>query len=420
MKLITILFIFISTTVYAHSEQGVEICKALQEAKEKQSLKSQSSAFFRALKTTLSPSYVEPLSKEVSTEMDKLVTVNEDHAQVAKKNYIFVFNPVIDEKEIKKELVSYEEDLAHYEKLRDNIRILGKASSYEKCVSKYMDHPVTEDEYNSINSKIKSNIIASGHLGSIELRNQVHLSAKKLGLRNEWTIVKYLTVKKLREKLSSLKTANIIIAAHSSPDGNLIDSNGKVIPLSIFKKVSPTLKSIVVFSCFGKEVLSNYNIQENLKSSESIYKKRHVVVVGESTEENKTPVEEFGFFLKEQDSRIYREKKEPLEVSNEKLYLDKGLCSIRLSSNDTTGSFIIYLNNLPISSVEFGTNAYKFNCNLLGSDNKIRVTNRTTTYPPLNTFVELVYEGHEISNVNVHTAPNGSFDGLNAKLFLKH
>ena len=421
MKLITILLILMSTTVYANSEEAIVTCKTIQEAKEKkQGLKSQSTAFLSSIKSFFSRSYAKPLVKEVSINSNNLVTIDEGPDEKPKKNYIFVFNPLIDDQELNEELNSYEEDLEHFEHLRNNLKKLVKESKYEKCLNKYKDYPVTEKKFNFMSSKLKSNKNVNNHLSSKELRNQVYRAAKRFGLKNEWIIVKYLTVQNLRERLESLDTANIIIAAHSSPDGNLIDSTGKVIPLSIFKKVSPTIKSLVVFSCFGKEVLTNYNLQENLKNSESIYKERQVVVVGESSEENKTPVKAFGSFLKKQDSRIHREMRKSKKDSEANLYNDKGLCSIALNSNDKTGSFIVYLNNLPISAVQFGRNKYEFSCNLLGSDNKIRVTNRTTSYPPLNIFVELVYEDHEISNENVYTAPNGSFDGLNAKLFLKH
>ncbi len=393
---ITIIIIstLISLTTFASESDAEVTCKRIEQLKNSPHEKSNSSGFFSGFfklfhkesatpETTtikvLSSNIIKSVSHQSDLENQENTPSRKEQIQ-SLKNYIFLFEPIATNKEEENSFKDYEELSDELERLDENLKELVDENDVSSCIEKYSKYPVTEKYYNEVTDRIKANKIVQNTLASEEASYKINLAARRGWLGVNWYRVKTTDLNLLSKTLQASDTGNVIIVGHSDLAGTLYDSYGLAIPEKVFSGISPTVKSIVLYSCYGEKVRQRYNLDEILRNSKSIYSERTFVTVKDSTQKDKTPVSAFASFLRGQDLRISNEmrksiKENPLSSTHKTISRN---CSITLSSTDSTNYFIAYLNDQFIAHIKSGTNSYNYNCDLLNQDNNsLRVVSRS-------------------------------------------
>lgn len=426
---ITIIIIstLISLTTFASESDAEVTCKRIEQLKNSPYEKDDKSGFFSGffkifhkesanpetttIKTPLS-NLIKSVSHQVETEFQENQRSRKEQIQ-SLKNYIFLFEPIATSKEEENSFKDYEELSKELEELDENLKELVDENDVNSCIEKYSKYPVKEQYYNAVIDKIKSNKIVQNTLASKEASYKINIAARRGWLGSNWYKVKTTDLNLLTKTLQASDTGNIIIVGHSDLGGTLYDSYGLAIPEKVFSGISPTVKSIVLYSCYGEKVRQRYNLDEILRNSKSIHSERTFVTVKDSTQKDKTPVSAFASFLRGQDLRISSEMRKSInESSFSSTHKNVSRnCSITISSTDSTNYFIAYLNDQFIAHIKSGTRSYNYNCDLLNHGvNNLRVVSRSGKPSKPTQTIELVPNNLSISH-HMPFYKNNSFRG---------
>lgn len=200
-------------------------------------------------------------------------------------------------------------------------------------------------------------------------------------LKQKWNIIYGVNHNTFAKYISSNDIENIIIIGHSNQNHALLDTNKFALtPRHFLKNISPTIRSISIFSCESNKIENNYKLTDRLKNTPSIWKKRFAITVKNKNVFGKgNVVSPLGLssFLKKVDKFLYIEKEDSKNQQGTKIYQQPKRCSFYLTDQFQipTDSILATLNgNYLIANKvwndEIKTISFKFNCNLIKNNNK--------------------------------------------------
>ena len=180
------------------------------------------------------------------------------------------------------------------------------------------------------------------------------------GLQLKWELIQITDLEDVRVMLNDPSIRNVIIIAHASTQGLLLDSYSNQYPAAFFNLVSPSLQSLAIFSSYGEEVRQIYELDRRLDTA-SLARQRLIFTETGS----KFRVQGFPHFLRVVDREIAL--KLPTHIpSPQKYYWG---CRLDLSGVKVlSGDYGIFLGSAFISvirSSEPVPSEVEFDCGLL-------------------------------------------------------
>ena len=395
------IIILVTLSNLSHANEASQTCQMIQKIKaqgESRDTPSTLSYFFNALSDLFKNEYARPYTDSVKTPLENQVSLESfEGSRRSKrrkieslKNYIILFEPAISQERKDSLLESYEQKIKEIKRIHKNIDKLVKSKNVEHCIKRFKKYPASETKYNEIISKIKTNVDLQSILASQQAEEKIDIIASS-GLHNDWIKIRIFDINLLKEIVSSQNTGNLLIVAHSDPTGAMIDSYGLPVPVKVFENISATIKSIALFTCFGKEVRDHYKLSQILKSGQSIYGERSFITIKESSRKDKTPVKALSNFLRKFDQKIYKEMRKDIKRGAfDSIYEEKEQCYIEFESTDTTNNFVAYLNNSLLGQIKHGDSTLYFDCSKLDELNNLRIVSRSGKPSNLNQSINIL------------------------------
>lgn len=248
----------------------------------------------------------------------------------------------------------------------------------------------------------------------IDLINKKSQNGPKL----DWEVLETMTIKDLNTIITDPTVGNVVIVAHAAQNGSLMDSNFIEVPERVFANISPTIRSISVYSCHDGLVRKKYKLEEKLKTQNSIYENRMAlfpITMNFMNTPESAPIMAVGGFL--QKVELMLDTKITNYSSNRTQDNKQTLCSAYLvnedSENDlnnqsrlklqyrketqfqvTKGSYMFSLNGKPVGVLEPKNHArLEFSCDLLKPEGNV-IINQDITTELNSTIVEKKFNLH--------------------------
>jgi hypothetical protein len=154
----------------------------------------------------------------------------------AKKNYIDVYNSL---KSMKKHV----------------FKMVRRSKSVPECAERIMHSGVDFKAFQDKALYISNHRQLLNEIHDESIEKRVEKKARHMGAE----FVSSVTVDQLQQFLSSTPKSTVALVLHASEDGVLYDSNWNMVPRSIFKELSKSLRNLVVFSCHSSQVAAHYD-----------------------------------------------------------------------------------------------------------------------------------------------------------------
>lgn len=216
-------------------------------------------------------------------------------------------------------------------------------------------------------------------------------------LNQDWELVESADIREISRIINAEDVGNVVIFAHASQKGTLLDSNFNELPVRMFNSISPTVKSISVYSCHEWLVKNKYNIDENLNLQKSIHKERALYTpqtIRFMLSEDSAPQGGFLGFMKRVEADLAKSN----DKNDGDLKSDQRKCSIEMLSTKaieskdyysvstqefkvTKGGYQFSLNGKAIGYLnkESRDSKIEFDCDLLKDNEKNVIINQDYT-----------------------------------------
>ncbi len=176
--------------------------------------------------------------------------------------------------------------------------------------------------------------------------------------RKGWRVVADLSINEIHSLITLNPRATFMFVAHATPDGEIVDKDLNTIPSTFFKNTQ--IQNLVIFSCFGKQVVKNYGLAK-LKHLKNYYYPTLSPLSDKFLPESKTPLNALRAVLKVQFVTSPDEN-------------DPFTC--RLNFENSSNRMSVFLNK-----VFFGEkmSELRFDCQILKDSNVVEIYNITNT-----------------------------------------
>lgn len=255
-------------------------------------------------------------------------------------------------------------------KMKDEFDKILKANSKSKCEKLKEKYNFSFSEYTNLFKRLNTyrTFIAKEENKILEKTIR-----KTLFLKNKWDYQAYNTVSDVKKLIEDKKTENIILVAHATTSGKIVDAHGTPYPKNFFENLPPHIRSISIFSCYPLAVSKFYGLKEALEDSPSFYSERLSFQAISIHEDNDVaiPMNFFKTFLKMVDKAIFQEKTLPNLNFSEETFIEEDSCTLNIPhgafKNLTSGNLILTSNNSFIASFDsfstrFVSEEYKTSC----------------------------------------------------------
>lgn len=210
------------------------------------------------------------------------------------------------------------------------------------------------------------------HLEFLEVQKIVKKEVHDLHLR--WIFVQNSSIDNVDRILRDPNTRNVVLMNHGREIGEILDANDAFYPPTFFKNISPSVRSLSLFSCHSTEAIKYYDLQNIFAKNPSYFHQRFLFSVranGFMKQKNIAVLASFKYFLKGVDSFLY--KNDPLHVGE---WRPGGrssgpICNLRSPDFSLrSGTVGLSLNGQFIGSVSAGRQGISadFDCSLLNGD----------------------------------------------------
>jgi hypothetical protein len=198
---------------------------------------------------------------------------------------------------------------------------------------------------------------------------KIYKIAKKVSNKFSGKDPHHATLKSLSENLQTQKESVAVLVLHAGQDGKLYDSNKNYIPSSVLTKLSPNIKTLIIYSCHPQAVVKRYKLHD-LKIK-VIVPKVHPKLEWFLKESIPTPLLG-GFIKKALKASSFTDKK--TEVSLQKnCHLDIDAFSLQ------SGSLGLFLNQTYLGQIYPGKNSLQYDCNINSNQTVITLQNMNLT-----------------------------------------
>lgn len=297
-------------------------------------------------------------------------------------NLIFGLGPLITE--LNGPII--EEERNRYNVLTDEIKHqsikylkINLARNLKSCYRKLKKYNFDYQKYLKNLEERESLFLAKRSHEQEELTQNVRRKLKHSRLA--WKMIPYSNTPELLEairgKYKGENVENIIFVNHALSSGQLKDSTGQVLPLSLFKQLSPGIKSLSFFSCFSDKIGDLYQIKNSLMELPSFFEERFLITVKERIKEsykNLAPIKGFRAFFKKVDRFLYKKQKQSDETNNDErsFYMAK-MCKLNFpTSLVKKGELNVFLNGNYIAEIDKSPRGeITFNCSFLKDEDNM-------------------------------------------------
>ncbi len=134
-------------------------------------------------------------------------------------------------------------------------------------------------------------------------------------IRFYWELETRNNLSILHKGIRDFRVQDLVIVLRALPDGRMFDALGQELPETFFEQISPNLRSLSLYTCFGDEVSRRYSLRETLSSGDSYHSERSLFISSqdcddEGTEEPIEPdVDGFRTFMKQVERGIADQQK---------------------------------------------------------------------------------------------------------------
>ncbi len=173
-------------------------------------------------------------------------------------------------------------------------------------------------------------------------------------LRFHWKQKTPDSLQVLHQGLRSRRTQDLVLFLRSFPDGRLVDDLDEELPGTFFEQISPNLRSLSIFACFGEAVIEHYKLRQTMSQRLAYHPERSLFVSNQDCREEESgeplgpPVRRFRSFMKQVERGVRaQENREWWEDEPTKEDPGHPLCALSVRSRSEEGagrSFRFYLN----------------------------------------------------------------------------
>lgn len=191
----------------------------------------------------------------------------------------------------------------------------------------------------------------------IDSHNYTIKSLKKLK-RSHWVIHEEFYLEHFLKVMNGNPT-DIIIIGHAFDNGAMVDTEGKLLPASVFSNAPSSLQSLLILSCHSLEVMETYQITSLVEKGRFLF---HFPLVKDSfstTFGDSTPL----LGIKRLISYARKMTATRLPLVNEKK------CKLIFPANSQDRRLLVYLNNRLLS--DFTSSEIPFYCDLASERNVV-------------------------------------------------
>lgn len=250
---------------------------------------------------------------------------------------------------LKKTKSKFKKQNKHLRRLKIT-EMLKSLESYDSCLA-YLDDPVRLRLLTSINETYAQYL----PLAEREARAQAStmMSRQISSFRDKgWTVVSALNINDAHRLLNENQGATILIVAHASPEGELVDEKRNKLPKSFFKNI--TVMNLIIYSCHPLKVKDYYGIQ-SLPRIRNYFYPQLSDFASSSLDTNKIPMNSLGSVQKRTFSTALLQS----QAVN---------CSISSALQDTAMG--VFLNKTYLGGL---SETIRFDCSLLKTQNTVEV-----------------------------------------------
>lgn len=268
-------------------------------------------------------------------------------------------------KRARKQLVRMRKSLG-----RNFFKKINKSTNIEVCKSLLSKYPQKLDIINEINQLWNRSRDLLKREADQQAYDLVMKKARAFEIKGFQVISKlsYIELFRILKSYHTTEVLDIAIVAHAKPSGEIVDAKENVIPQSFFKRISETVKRISVFSCYQKDVIKKYDLDNSNRGFEYFYpqtKERFEKIYGE----NKTPLIALKKILKVHSENL-------IQTSSR----EKMLCRIDVRYSNPKKEMELYINGYFVSDIKAGFHQeiFEIPCDLIGKKNFIEVFSRNS------------------------------------------
>ena len=374
-------FAYSQNETQAESHSVEDYCRDFQAAKSSLEQIKKTTLIYDVLRLSLIPGrLVDVETNEIQIlENHQFLPLTLDSDGNEDENIIFSIHPpeVLLQKVNLDEMRARDKILSHeLKKMNAQLLKIAKQKTIEDCIQLSINQNFDFQHYMELGKEKNSlNLLAQYKEG--EIANRVIVRAiRKLKLN--WKVIESTDLNSVHLALKSLKLRNVVIISHAFENGRLVDSSLNEYPIGFFNDLSPSLKSISLFTCHAKEVSMRYRLNEKLMNTASFSNKRALFIsrgaflAGMS---EIVPIRAFPRFMKHVESQIIEIlNDENLSTDSLPFYLLPNQCSFLVKGfQSISGSFSLTLNGGFLGSL-IGMNldqSFVFPCNFLIKGNNI-------------------------------------------------
>lgn len=272
-------FLFLSLCLglnsYASTEDILkEECAAMIKDADKVSFSSQMSLMKELMGSIFNPDKLSEL-KGFKLKIDPRNQSGQEYKGLGLRNIVIYMGSTqeteerISESDAKAKIKALNDDLTvDYKKIMKMM----KAGSVEACIAKAKEIDFSIDSFLEKSQKGQALYYERQVANNKSTLEMISSSLNRLNM--EWEFVDRATVQEISDILKSPDVGNIVFVTHASQTGSIIDSEFNELPERVFTNISPTVRSIAVYSCHEELVRKKYKIDEKLISQDSMYNER--------------------------------------------------------------------------------------------------------------------------------------------------
>lgn len=358
----------------AQENSALGLCEALISSKQSDQM-TKRQLLWRSLKLKLFPSlYSKPLSKIIELPLKKQISVTNIHLQ---EDVIFFVGLNSEMREdIDEARIVFKDVMRDLKRISKSFRSAVKSKTIEECMIRITSTGMSVDEVTAVAERMESPLFKNAQRGREEDEFLKQVNRLRRRLKNSWRVETVSHLEKVNQALASTSTRHVIIVTHGKSSGHIIDSYNNQYPNSFFSNISPSLKSLSLYNCYGGKSLETYDLENKLLSAPSFYSSRMLTIAkapNDATENQVAPLKGFKRFFKKLERKIRRHD---FGMNHTSLSQTEKSCSVEIEVDYHHGNPALSLNGHFVGAlIKAGSKKFHFPCKWIKEDNNLILFN---------------------------------------------
>jgi hypothetical protein len=367
-------------------EPIVEICEAIQGQKTYFLQGSKWRAIWDMLRVKLAPRRLaKPYVQVLPTEPSRLLPLPDGRfgkgLPAVGRNLIFSLEPpaaLSNSPEYARDLERYRAVNATVMNMRAQLTFLVTAPDATACVARAKSSGFDLATFNKLAAEFAEvewvNRVHEGQVARASISNKLHR------LHMKWELYSASDLGMVLDALRSNEVRNVMIVAHATSDGQIIDGALNEYPARFFSDISPTVESISIYSCHGTNVREVYKLDQALAKGPTFHARREIFTPQSTTiagQKDVVPMVSVVGFLRRVDRWL---SVSPFDSAAPAASRSQNYCGVDLEGLDVRkGGYLLLLNNQVVGAVTAsmrapGPGPFKvtFPCALLNREGQLK------------------------------------------------